>query len=348
MVSALLVCAAVALWVVFLGPGSGWRRQGSSPSAGAGVLAADRNEHDFGEVRPRQQVVTVFRVENRGERRLSLLPPRTAGGALRAALSGRVLAPGKSVKLKVTLEAPATTGKLESKVTLVSERPAGHRLDLVLRGAVRSALVVAPTTLDFGVVARGKSVSRSLAVSSVNGRPFRLAGLRTDKTVYEVDSSAVGREAATHTVRVTLRPGESGGGPLVGTLRIEADGKLGRLAVPLVGRVGGQVRVMPPSLNFVAPDRRRRHTRRVVVELPGSSSFHVRAVKITKGPFAARFETEKKGRRYRVSVDFAPPGDEERAEYGGELLIETDHRTEARIRVPLSARVLKAAAAPRK
>ena len=107
----------LALAALLLSAGSSLAQ--SSKSAGP-LLSIEPAEHDFGPARQDQKLVYDFIVMNTGTGDLELLRIATSCGCTAALPADRVVPPGGSTTLTVTLETRKYKGRLERSVSVAS------------------------------------------------------------------------------------------------------------------------------------------------------------------------------------------------------------------------------------
>jgi len=100
-------------------------------SKGAGPrLEIEPSQHDFGNVRQDQKLVYDFLVKNTGTEDLSLLRVATSCGCTAALPAERLVPPGGSTTLSVTLETRKYKGVLERSISVASN-DRGRRVSTV-------------------------------------------------------------------------------------------------------------------------------------------------------------------------------------------------------------------------
>ena len=84
------------------------------------VMEIEPEEHDFGDVSQDQKLVYAFTVRNDGTEDLEILRISTSCGCTAAIPSDRVVRPGDSTKLEVTLETRKYKGVIQKSVSVAS------------------------------------------------------------------------------------------------------------------------------------------------------------------------------------------------------------------------------------
>src|SRR5574342_372942 len=108
----------VAVAVLLLSSGEPLPAQ-TSKSVGA-RMEIEPSEHDFGSARQDQKLVYEFVVKNTGTEDLELLRIATSCGCTAALPAERIVPPGGSTTLEVTLETRKYKGVLERSVSVAS------------------------------------------------------------------------------------------------------------------------------------------------------------------------------------------------------------------------------------
>ncbi len=87
-------------------------------------MEIEPSNHDFGGVKPNQELLHVFTVSNVGTEPLEIRRISTSCGCTAAIAKTRVLNPGQSTTLEVTLETRKYKGVIEKSVSVASNDPA--------------------------------------------------------------------------------------------------------------------------------------------------------------------------------------------------------------------------------
>jgi hypothetical protein len=98
--------------------------------AGGPKMEIEPPEHDFGPARQDQRLVYDFLVKNTGNEDLTLLQIATSCGCTAALPAERVVPPGGSTTLQVTLETRKYKGVLERSISVASNER-GRRVGTV-------------------------------------------------------------------------------------------------------------------------------------------------------------------------------------------------------------------------
>ena len=95
----------------------------TQPKAGGPQLEISPELHDFGKAKQNQRLVKEFEIENTGSEDLRIGRISTSCGCTVARPSSRLLKPGETTSLKVTLETRRYVGNLQRSVSVASNDP---------------------------------------------------------------------------------------------------------------------------------------------------------------------------------------------------------------------------------
>jgi hypothetical protein len=153
---------------------------------------------DFGAVEPGSVNEATFTIANRGDRSVRVVraTPSCVCTTL-TDLTGVAIAPGESVELRASLDAPTVAGEKDAKVFLVLE---GMDSPAILKLLGMVTLPVQPTPA-YADALRGVT-SGVIGLASVDGRPFRV--LASNGEAPESVGAAKGASSASHAVRWSI------------------------------------------------------------------------------------------------------------------------------------------------
>jgi hypothetical protein len=107
------------------------------PSASGPRIAVDPPSFDFGRTLPQKAVTREFNVRNFGDQDLVIERVSTSCGCTVAdALAGKVVKPGGTQPLRVTLTTPSSPGATTKSVVVRSNDPARPLLEIKLKATV--------------------------------------------------------------------------------------------------------------------------------------------------------------------------------------------------------------------
>lgn len=149
----------------------------SDATNGAPSVFVKDTTYDYGVVLEGDAVHGQFVFENRGTAPLVVQKVSTSCGCTAALVSTDVLAPGDSGKVEASLRTLGYKGGLTKQIYLETNDPVNPRLVLKLTGTVKRDIDVTPPFIDFGVIAPGATISKTVRVASAQGVPFSITKL---------------------------------------------------------------------------------------------------------------------------------------------------------------------------
>ncbi len=177
-------------WLDAVRPGAAHRipgEQGGSPHmlpgldgdpATAPVIAVRETEVDAGVISreaPSDVEITIF---NEGRRTLVISDVITDDGSTVRAIEDTAIPGGGETVMTVSVNPAFMQGfETEYEVTLVSNDPRRSRLPLRIRAEVEPEFAIEPPYFDFGEVALGETVERTLRVRQVSEVPVSVTGV---------------------------------------------------------------------------------------------------------------------------------------------------------------------------
>jgi hypothetical protein len=206
---------------------------------------------EFGAVAQGTIVVHDFEIRNVGTADLLISRIAPTCGCTAAAVSSPTVPPGKSEKIRVQFDTSGFSGSKFKQIHVRTSDRDETDFVLTLRGTIFTDVKVEPAKVDFGEVAKSSSIA-----SRQRDFTFTLAA-DSDRKIQSVTSSSksvrvfqVSRGAKSSTYRVELLSSAA-----LGDLReriaiaFSGDG-VPALNVPVVGRIVGDVRVVPATISF--------------------------------------------------------------------------------------------------
>ena len=150
--------------------------ESNAPSGAPSVFVKDAT-YDYGVVLEGEAVHGQFVFENRGTAPLVVHKVSTNCGCTAALVSTDVLAPGDSGKVEAALRTLGHKGGLRKEIYLETNDPVNPRLVLRLTGTVKRDIDATPSFIDFGALASGATITKTVRVASGEGAPFAITKL---------------------------------------------------------------------------------------------------------------------------------------------------------------------------
>ena len=231
--TAVLVCATA--FFIFCAARTGFKIY--SRTASNTPLTCDHPVCDFGTRSASESVEHVFVLGNAGTSVLEIAQARSGCSCATVELGRRVIEPGGSVPLKVTISLDNLRGPVEQHIVVELTDPSRGLLLLRVKGEAESAFDVRPRTIDFGNVARGKPLHGHIDIVSTVDGPFALTSVVCESPLCSTSQQAVA-DGRSYRVSVHMT-GELPTGFWKTALRIRTNNpKEPQITVPVVARVG--------------------------------------------------------------------------------------------------------------
>lgn len=186
------------LFVVMLAAGLGVSHlHRDAPTQHTAVRSSDSRTHDFGTVRACETIQHSFTLENPGREPLTIENVQTTCGCTVAGVESKVIAPGESVEMPVTLDTKGRSGALSQSVTVSfsTGEPRGY----TMRGFVSSDEL---KPVHFGTVLRGDVSKKELSLKWPPGMALDISEIHFNEAKLTVE---VTPGEGAHTIAIALR-----------------------------------------------------------------------------------------------------------------------------------------------
>ncbi len=162
-------------------PGGKPVKPGAPRSEDAGSLVAESPVLDFGAVAAGQPQDGLFVLKNAGKETLTITEVKSACNCTNADLNNTSLEPGQTVELFFTYTPDKKLGKVSKNIWVKTAAPAQpEKLTLTFTANVAKPLIAKPDVLRFRA---DRDVKNSIAVESIDGRPFKITGCSSSRNV---------------------------------------------------------------------------------------------------------------------------------------------------------------------
>jgi hypothetical protein len=129
---------------------------------------------DLGKVTQGQKATHIFKFSNKGLAPLEISRVESSCGCTAAILSSKVIQPGETGQIEVTVSTEGVVSKITKSVTVNSNDPLQPQMVLNVSADVEPEFTLSERSIYFGNVARGKEVVRELIVSIQPGKSMKL------------------------------------------------------------------------------------------------------------------------------------------------------------------------------
>jgi len=231
------------------------------PEKGAPAVEISEVKHDFGTVEPDQVVEHTFTVRNTGDAELKIEGLRTSCGCVTLKPSALEIPPGETTELVAELNPQHYGGPSPNISAYVYTNDPRQKLTvLTVSAEITPEFVVEPQTIDFGTVAKGAAISRTIRLRQTWREPVEITKVETSSEAIEAlyskrpesDESGSGAPKAEYDVEVRLKP-DAPGGNLAGYVALFTNVKrVPMVRIPVRAFVRGGVSVVPEVFFFAA------------------------------------------------------------------------------------------------
>jgi hypothetical protein len=170
---------SLALTVLLTTASFSFAAQQKTPS-----IAFETLTKDLGKVTQGQKATHIFKFTNKGLAPLEIARVESSCGCTAAILSSKVIQPGETGQIEVTVSTEGVVSKITKSVTVNSNDPLQAQVVLNVSAYVEPEYTLSERSIYFGNVARGKEVVRELIVSIPAGKSMKiLSAESTDPNV---------------------------------------------------------------------------------------------------------------------------------------------------------------------
>ncbi len=254
----------------------------------------------------------------------------------------KVIPPGQEGKISFEIDGKRIHEAFSKSASVSTNDPKHPMLTIALAGKVIPYVEIQPSRQIYLSGMYGEKVSKEIVVSSNEKKKnFKITGLSSnidDKITY---SYAPDTEPGRYKITVWKNPKL----PTLntwGNLNIDTNSERSQRTVIQVSvATRGSILCQPSQLNFGAvkfsPDGKLVKSADQSLEvMKMEGQFAIKDVSFTTADYKARVEPIEAGKRYKISVDFAPTA--QKKNYYDEMIINTDDPQEPSLRIRLIAR----------
>ena len=137
--------------------------------------------HDFGDVIKGDRPVYQFEIQNVFQEDIHIAGVYSSCGCTTVSVEKNLLKTWEKTKLNCRFNSPTFDGNKTATVTVRFNRPYVGEVQLNIRGRIvnRSGLNITPKSIDFGVVSKSKSPSRTVELTSFGNPNFRVLDVKS-------------------------------------------------------------------------------------------------------------------------------------------------------------------------
>ena len=137
--------------------------------------------HDFGDVIKGDRPVYKFEIQNVFQEDINIASVYSSCGCTTVSVEKNLLKTWEKTVLNCQFNSPAFDGSKTATVTVRFNRPYVGEVQLNIRGRIvnRTGLNVTPKSIEFGVVSKSKSPSRTVELTSFGNPNFRILDVKS-------------------------------------------------------------------------------------------------------------------------------------------------------------------------
>lgn len=284
--------------------------QAPKPTSGAtppsGKIFCARPAFDFGEACQNDQVIHIFKLENKGAKDLKILGVQPSCNCTSAPLERDLIKPGESLDIKATMNTLTFEGLVTKTLDVRSDDPEMPSLHLSITGRVTAAFKPTITEVNFGRVRKGQTTDvQKFDIHVGQAVKGDIRDVRADYSQVKATITPVEGASGARLYNVAVR---IEGDLPVGSLRANLTFTTSLTAqsvinVPVVALVEGEVNVTPRTFNFGNVTPGGDTVKEVVVDKTGNPDLKVTGVKIEPADaFTTEVVETKSGASWKVLI----------------------------------------------
>jgi hypothetical protein len=202
---------------------------------------------DFGAIYQNDEVIHVFAFRNTGNATLEIENVKSTCGCTAALPGTRELAPGAESTVKVTFRSGAMRYHVTKHIYIDSNDPVEPRVTLTIEGEVKVEVEVDPRGIYLGQVKVGEKVERTVEITPVDVKSFKIADATSDSPNIRVGRpQPLPDKRPGYRLTITFGPLDRTG-PVNAKVTVHTDLPHSReIVIPVYGKVVGEDASQPP------------------------------------------------------------------------------------------------------
>lgn len=261
----------------------------------------DTVTHDFRTVPRGAEARHVFTITNPYDQPVHIAQIKKSCGCTSALVDKATLAGGEQARLDVQLDTHRFTGRKDSAVTVVFDRPNYGQVRLRFTSYIRGDVVVEPGSVNFGTVDEGDEAHREATISYAGRADWRIEELQSRNPYLDVELEELSRQGSRidYRLKVRVKPDSPPGYFRDQIVLVTNDSSRSELPVLVEMKIEPALNVSPGSVYFgvVAPGKT--VTKPIVVR--AKKPFRVTKLEMTEGDQkAVSYELPKEPRNVQV------------------------------------------------
>ncbi len=292
----------------------------------------------------------IFKFKNTGEGTLVIEEVRTSCGCTAALVSNKNIEPGGEGEIKASFNTKRYQGKQSKNIFVTTNDPENKSIQLQLKANIKSVAHFAPRQVFFRSVTRGESPSQVIKLVPEDA-PFKVTGVTASPAAYfqakiQGETTEANEKNEPIPIEVTLSP-DTPIGHHKGNLTVTTDHpRKANLKANLIAQVEGPLKYDPRMILLQRQSPEEKSEKKITLSRKDEGEFEILDVSTGTSQLELELNAVKPSRVYEITVRLKEEAPEGR--HKGIVTIETDVEDQKEIKIPVTAKVLKAKAKPAK
>lgn len=232
-------------------PGQNWVSSSASPSNWLGTtIPVEARTHDFGTVARAAKTEHRFVLKNTTNQDLHLRSVRASCGCTTPIIESEWIKPGQEGTILARFNTGSFTGQKQATLTVSIDGPFSTELQLLVRGYIRSDVVLNPGEILFGQVSEGEGKVVEVVLDYAGRSDWQIEGVLSPLPFVSTDFEELSREAGRVQYKITAKLSDDAPvGFVKNQLILQTnDRRLTSVPVRLSADVQPTVQFSPPSI----------------------------------------------------------------------------------------------------
>ncbi len=239
------------------------------------AIPSDQRTHDFGTVARAAKTEHRFYIKNTTEGDIHLRSVRASCGCTTPIIETNVVKPGETGSILARFNTGTFTGQKQATLTVSIDQPYRTELQLLVRGYIRSDIVVNPGSIAFGDIPSGEAKSIEFTIDYAGRGDWAIEGIQNDLGFMNADFEEISRGSGRVKYKVTASIDASAPVGLINNQLIVQtnDRRLTSVPVTLSANIQPAIQISPNSFQLGQMEPGKQVSQRIV--LKGKEPFRI-------------------------------------------------------------------------
>lgn len=266
-------------------------------------LVLEEKEYNFGEIAEGNLVEHKFKIYNQGTSTLEIRKINASCGCTAAVVDTDKIAPGQSTFIKTSFNSTGFRGSIDKSVSVYSNDPENVSVTLFIKGKITSDVIISPTRVFLGDVAKGSIATAEVRLSAEEGKKIKFGEVKSRSELLSVNSSSL--PGGGKLLKISLSK-EAPLGDFQGRVSVSTTSKFNPVInIPVIAHIHGDLLFTPKSLSlgvFEGP-LEEAVTGSVLVNNTAEKPINIKAVNSSSSAVSVDFSVIKAGAKYSINVE---------------------------------------------